>query len=144
MSAKQTHSLANGGPLTPETWADFVSRLTHDCRGDGVKRHYTASALHIVQRKVYVYGISDEYSSNLAIIRDDTVWRSLEDFLADADEDECAELDAAAVEDGYTSFLAALELDQQSILEGKGYMLTGWDERWEFVGAHFTRDAAEA
>lgn len=141
-----TRTLAAGYPLTPETWADFVQRLTDDCRGEGVNRHYTACALHTVERKVYVYGISDDYSSNLAIIRDDTVWRSMADFLAEdcIDDEERAEMDAAAVEEGHADFASAPEWDQRSILEKQGYMLTGWDERWEFVGAHFTRDAAEA
>lgn len=38
-------TLASGAPLTAETWADFVARLRHHCRGEGVSRHYTASAL---------------------------------------------------------------------------------------------------
>lgn len=146
MSTTTTPSLATGAPLTPETWADFVQRLTHDCRGEGVNRHFTACALFTVERKVYVYGISDDYSTNLAIIRDDTVWRSMADFLAEdcIDAEERAAMDAAAVEEGHADFASASEWDQREILEKRGYMLTGWDERWEFVGAHHTRDAAEA
>lgn len=144
-----TRTLANGAPLTPETWADFVQRLTHDCRGQGVERHYTASALHIVERKVYVYGISEDYahSDRLAIIDDDGdgCWRSIAEFIADCDADEMAELDAAAVDSGHLSFATARPWAQKEILDERdGYRLTHWDERWEFVGAHFTRDAAEA
>lgn len=145
MSTANATSLANGAPLTAEAWADFVHRLTHDCRGDGVKRHYTASALHIVQRKVYVYGIDEDYTDKIAIIADDCCWRSMAEFIADCDAEVMAELDAEASERGNASFETASPWEQKDILTDRdGYRMTGWDERWEFVGAHFTRDAAEA
>lgn len=147
MADASATTLATGAPLTAETWADFVQRLIHDCRGDGVKRHYTASALHIVECKVYVYGIDEDYaySDRIAIIEDDRCWRSIADFLADCDDDAKAVLDAAAVAHGYESFEAAYDWDQPNILKDcEGYRVTHWDERWEFIGAHFTRDAAEA
>jgi hypothetical protein len=46
-----TPSLATGAKLTPETWADFVARLKHDCRSEGVSDHCTADAIFIVQAK---------------------------------------------------------------------------------------------
>lgn len=140
-------TLASGAPLTAETWADFVARLRHHCRGEGVSRHYTASALFTVERKVYVYGIEEDYaySDRLAIIEGESCWRSMADFIAACDADEMAELNAKAIENGQQGFADASSWVQEDILkERDGYTLTHWDERWEFVGAHFTREAAEA
>jgi len=80
------NTLATGATLTPETFADFVARLRHDVAGEGVKDHYTADAIFIVQARKQ--------------------W-SILDALPD-------------------------------------HTVTGWDEKWEYVSAHMTKDAAEA
>lgn len=139
-------SLARGAPLTVESWQDFVERLRYDCRGEGVRRHYTADALFVVERKVFVYGLADDYATHEAIIgpSSESVWHSWADFEASLDEDQRAELDQQAVEAQHQSFSSAAEDWKRDCLEEAGYRFTGWDERWEFVGAHLTWTAAEA
>lgn len=141
-----TPSLARGAPLTLDSWQEFVERLRYDCRGEGVRRHYTADALFVVERKVFVYGLADDYATHEAIIgpSSESVWHSWAEFEASLDEDQRAELDQQAVEAQHESFSSAAEDWKRDCLEEAGYRFTGWDERWEFVGAHLTWTAAEA
>lgn len=92
-----------------------------------------------------IYGISEDYTDKIAIIVDDSVWHSIEEYWADCDEDERKALDVIALDAGYDSFLMAGDSNAYSIVEQLSYhTITGWDERWEHVGTHFTKEAAEA
>lgn len=138
-------SIATGSELTAETWADFVERLTYHCRGEGVQNHCTASAIFIVQARRFIYGISDDYTDRLAIIYDDCCWHSAEKYYNDSDEAFQSMLDEKA-QDEYDEEFLDLETYQQYEIIGdlEEHTVTGWDERWEFVCAHFTLEAAEA
>jgi len=139
-------SLATGADLTPDTWADFVARLHHDCVGDGVHDHYTADAIFIVQARRLVFGLDSEFSDNRAVIFDGSSWFSPAEYWDDCDDDERAALDAKAGEllDGHT-FLRLESGDQWELLaELPEHTVTCWFDHWEYVNAHFTLDAAEA
>ncbi len=139
------HTLATGADLTPAMFEDFRQRLTHHSRGEGVRDHGTADAIFIVEAKRLVYGISNEYTDNRVVIQDDSEWFSPQEYWDDADEEERAELDKAAQEYGDCDFLELREDDKWEVLgELEDHTVTGWDERWEYVNAHFTREAAEA
>lgn len=138
-------SLATGAPLTPETWIDFVTRLRHDCVGEGVERHSTRDALFTVEQRKIDTGIDLDCASDRLIYCDDSTWANPAAYLADCDEDEIANLNALAQADDHPSFAEAPESDQWDILENlDGHGVTGWAERWEYVNAHLTRDAADA
>lgn len=140
-----SESLATGAPLTPETWADFVNRLNHHCRGSGVENHCTAHAIFIVEARRLIYGIDGDYTDNTAIIFDDSVWHTTEEYWNDCDETERENLNTIAEEAGHPSFMQADEYARLEIIkELDDHTVTGWDERWEHVGTHFTREAAEA
>ena len=72
----KTASLATGAPLTQETWADFTQRLIHNCRGEGVKEHYTADAIFIVQAKNYIYGLEQEFAEQVVITCEESIFES--------------------------------------------------------------------
>lgn len=138
-------SLANGAKLDAATWADFVTRLRHDCVGEGVERHFTSHALFTVEQRKIDTGIDQDCTSDRLIYCDDSTWANPAAYLADCDEDEVANLNRLAIEDDHPSFEAAPEYVQWDILENlDGHGVTGWVERWEYVNAHLTRDAADA
>lgn len=141
----EKETLATGHQLTPETFADFVDRLRHDCVGDGVNDHYTADAIFIVQAKRRITGIDRDYTDQWLIYCDEQEWLSPLEYWNDLDEDGQATLDAKVREDNDCGFLDLDCSDQWRVLEGlDDHTVTGWDDRWEYVCSHFTKDAAEA
>lgn len=139
------HTLATGADLTPAMFEDFRQRLTHHCRGEGVRDHGTADAIFIVEAKRLVYGVSNEYTDNQVVIKGDSEWFSPQEYWDDADEEERAELDKAAQEHGDCDFLVLAPHSQWEVLgELEDHTVIGWDERWEYVNSHFTKEAAQA
>lgn len=133
-------TLANGADLTPDTWADFVKRLHHDCVGEGVKRHYTADATFLVEKRVW-QAVPEELSDIRRILTDGHE-ETPEAFFEDLDAEEQAALNEAAGglfldADGYDMRAALEQLHPDSTL----FFV---EEQWEFVCQHFTRDAADA
>lgn len=142
-----TPSLATGAPLTPETWADFVTRLRHDCVGDGVDRHYTADALFTVEARKIDTGIDLEFADKKLVYREDSRWFSPLEFWEQADQDERNELSTMAANYGTEPCLfteLAAHAQWEMLGDMPGCTVTGWVERWEYVNAHLTRDAADA
>lgn len=140
-------SLATGQELNTATWADFVTRLRHDCVGAGVRDHCTAAAIFIVQARRIVYGLDTDYSDNRVLIDhcNEGEWFSPKDYWDDQDEDERAVLNKAMQAWSSCQFMKADESDQWHVLgEMDGHAVTGWCENWEYISAHFTKDAAEA
>ena len=139
------HTLATGADLTPAMFEDFRQRLVHHSRGEGVRDHCTADAIFIVEARRLACGIDTDYTDNRVVFRDDSEWFSPQEYWNDLDEEERAELDEAAQEHGCLDFLELHEEAQWEVLgELEDHTVTGWDERWEYVNAHFTREAAEA
>lgn len=139
-------SLATNSKLKKETFDDFVTRLRHDCVGDGVKEHYTANAIFTVQAKTPIYGMEADYADAIAIfIESDEDCNSPDEFY-DSEEDYQQELDVAA--DLMETGKAFKDLDYSEKLEilkeVEGIRIVGLVWRWVHVNSHFTRDAAEA
>lgn len=138
-------SLATGDQLTAETWADFVKRLHHHCKGEGVTKHYTASAIFTVQARRIIYGIDSGYTDKLVVLCEDREWFSPQEYWDEADEEVRTTLDLESKEVGDCDFLELGETDQWEILqELEDHTVTGWDETWEHINSHFTREAADA
>lgn len=139
-------SLATGGKLTKDTWADFVARLNHDCNGEGVSRHHTADAIFVVQAKRYTYGIDTDYGAETVICIDESVYLSPKEFYENGlDEDERKSLDDQVQSEFDVNFLKLDESEQyRKLAQFNGVTVTGRAERWECVSSHFTRDAADA
>nr|WP_319566222.1 hypothetical protein [uncultured Rhodoferax sp.] len=141
-------SLATGSPLNPETWADFVTRLRHDCVGEGVSDHCTADALFIVQARRIVSGIDPDYTDQLLVYCDDSSWYSPKEYWDDHGEHIHEKLDVLAHKSADTEMVGFMEIpeyDQWAILgDLDDHHVTGWHERWEYVNSHFTKDAADA
>jgi hypothetical protein len=146
-TAEPLPSLATGAKLDPSTWADFAQRLRYDCVGAGVRDHCTANAIFIVQAKRIIYGIDTDYSDNRVIIVscDEAEWFTVQEYWDDADGDMRDRLNALAQVKAEKDFLALDRDEQLEILaELEDHQVVGWDETWEYVNAHFTKDAAEA
>jgi hypothetical protein len=145
--AEQSRSLATASTLDADTWADFVKRLHHDCVGAGVHDHCTANAVFIVQAKRIVYGIDTDYSDNRVLLDhcNEGEWFSPKEFWEGRDRTERSALNKAMQEWAGCQFMKADESNQWCVLgELEGYAVTGWHETWEYVSAHFTKDAADA
>lgn len=141
----EVKSIAKGYPLTKETYDDFVSRLRHDCVGDGVKDHYTAEALFIVQSKRIVSGIDLDYCDDRIVYCDEDSWISPAEYWDDLDDDGREDLNIKA-ENHFGSLFCELDEDSQwdVLSDLENHTVTGYEERWEYVNSHFTKDAAEA
>ncbi len=146
MSAETKQSLALGDELTNESWDEFVGRLRHDCVGAGVKDHCTADAIFIVEARKIIYGLDPDYSDKRVIVCDDWEWSSPQEYWDECDDDGMRErLDAAAQESGECDFLQLSMDDQWDVIgELDDHQVLHWDDRWEYVNSHFTKDAAEA
>ena len=144
-SAVPPPTLATGAPLTPASWADFVTRLHHDCVGEGVADHCTRDALFIVQAKRIITGFDTDYTDQLLVDCDDSSWYSPQEYWDGCDEYERAVLNVAAQAEYEHDFLALDVSEQWEILGAlPDHHVTGWHEEWEYVNSHFTKDAAEA
>ena len=141
----QSQSLTTGAALTRETWANFVTRLRHDCVGDGVHDHYTADAIFIVEARRFVYGVDEDYTEKRVVYCDDCEWFSPQEYWDDCDEHQHSRLNHMAQESGECDFLQLDVNDQWDTLgDLEDHHVVGYDERWEYVNSHFTKDAAEA
>lgn len=140
-----TETLATGARLTPETFADFITRLEYHARGEGVNDHCTADAIFIVQRKRIMTGIDLDYAEQKLVACDDVHWLSPEEYWADADEELRQQLNAKArLLCESKSFLEAKPWVQWDVLgELEDHTVTGYAEEWEYVNSHFTKEAAE-
>lgn len=138
-------SLAKGDELTQETWDDFAKRLHYDCVGKGVDWHCTADALFTVQAKRLIFGIDLDYTDKKAICCDGSHWFSTLEYWDDLDEDGKSSLQEQVHKDFDECFTDLDEDAQWDILsELEDHYVTGYDETWEYVNSHFTKDAAEA
>jgi hypothetical protein len=138
-------SLATGSALTQETFTDFVERLKYHSKGAGVNDHCTADAIFIVQARRIVSGIDLVYANDKLVYCDEKQWFSPQEYWDDCDDDVRDNLDNISAEEDSCIFLDATEFSQWQILsELEDHTVTGWDESWEYVCAHFTKEAAEA
>jgi hypothetical protein len=139
-------SIATGAPLNADTWADFVQRLRHDCVGEGVRDHYTADAIFLVQARRYTYGIDNDYGGETVACVEDSIYTSPSDFYErELDDNGRRSLDAEATEHGSPNFLSLstwMQWELIGVLDG--VTVTGRRSYWQYVCAHFTKDAAEA
>jgi len=137
----QAKTLAQGADLTPDTWADFVARLHHDCVGEGVRDHYTADAVFLVQQAVE-HLVPEGYGGDPVIFDGCEHSEPASEFFGSCCEETKAKLNEAC--DG--SFVDADEYDQEQALKEHlpDYSLLYVTTRWETLNQHFTMDAAEA
>lgn len=106
--------------LTTDTFNDFVSRLRYHNKGEGVNEHCTRDPIFIVQSRKRIYGFDPQYEG-------DYVWVDSNNEHAEADPRTAKRLDA--LEDAGRSF--------------KGWKKVYYADRWDYVCAHFTKEAAQ-
>lgn len=137
----QATTLAQGAKLTPETWADFVARLHHDCVGEGVSDHHTADAVFLVKRAVEQL-VPEGYGGDPVIFDGCEHSEPVSEFFKSCCEETKAKLNEAC--DG--SFMDADEYEQERALKDHlpDYSLLYVTTRWETLNQHFTKEAAEA
>ena len=137
----QATTLAQGAELAPETWADFVARLRHDCVGEGVRDHHTADAVFLVQQAVEQL-VPEGYAGAPVIFDGCEHSEPVPDFYEGCCDETKAKLDKAC--DG--SFMDSDEYEQEQALKEclPDYSLLYVTTRWETLNQHFTKAAAEA
>lgn len=143
----ETPSLAKGAALTPETWEDFTRRLVHHCRGEGVNEHYTADAVFLVQAKKIRSGLDRAFTDKVVAIDHscESSHESPQKFWEAAGKDIKAKLTEEAQNQGEDSFLELPVYAQWDLLdELDSVTVTGWEEDWETLNFHFTKEAADA
>ena len=107
--------------LDKTAFDDFISRLRSHHRGEGVNDHCTRDPIFIVQSRKRIYGFHPKYEGEY-------VWCDSNNEHTEADAITAKRLDA---------------------LNDDGRTFRGWEkvyyaDRWDFVCAHFTKEAAEA
>lgn len=138
-------SIAEGAKLTPETFADFVQRLSYHNRGEGVKQHITADPIFMVQQQATVFGLDDDYSEGKVVAFEDSTWYSPEEYWNDAEEELEEELNRLSQEAWGMDFMECEEDEQWLVLADlEGHTVTGYRHEWQNLNAHLTREAAEA
>lgn len=140
-------TLATGAKLTPETFTDFITRLKHDVAGKGVERHCTRDAIFNVERLRRVTGIDLSFDPQRMITDEDheREWFSPKEYWDSLDLDEKKSLNEECMEADESFFLDLDEDDQWQFLGDRDYLnIYGYQEEWEYVNSHLTRDAAEA
>lgn len=140
-----SESIATGAKLTPETFADFIERLKYHNRGEGVNRHHTSDPIFMVQKQVTIYGLADEYSESKVVCHDESEWSSPQEYWDDLDDEKQEELNAFCLKACDTEFT---ELDEEAqwevMADQEDHTVCGIKKEWQYVNAHFTREAAEA
>ncbi|MDA8428118.1 MAG: hypothetical protein M0T70_02575 [Geobacteraceae bacterium] len=126
--------------LTKENFDDFISRLKYHNQGEGVDDHCTAEPLFIVQSRKRHVGIDLQYDPP-------TLWVDCPEHETEYETYE--ELRQAAAEYEAENECTLDEWDfrfDDEILHGKEtvFQKVGYFDTWEFVTAHFTKEAAEA
>lgn len=138
-------SIATGSPLDQSNFSDFVKRLRHHVRGEGVNWHSTANAMFTVQARKIIFGIDRDYTDKVAVYVDDSMYYSVREYWDDCDYDRRARLNRISQTEFGCKFIALCESDQWDILgDIPEHTVSGWDDRWEIVNSHFTKEAAEA
>lgn len=145
--AEPAPSLATGHHLDAATWADFVQRLRYDCKGKRVHDHCTADAIFIVEARRIVAGLDMDYTDKRLVYWDsgESVAYSVKEYWDGLSSYEKSQLNKKMQTWSECQFMKADESDQWYVLgELEDHTVTGWDDRWEYVNAHFTHAAAEA
>lgn len=137
-------SIATGADLNQDTFNDFVQRLRHHVRGEGVEWHYTADALFTVQARNIIFGIDRDYTDKTAVAIEDSMYFSPQEYW-DEHDGMHRKLNQIAQELDGMPFLSLETYEQWDILDDlDDHTVSGWDERWDVVNVHFTKEAAEA
>ncbi len=147
MADQRKPSLALGDPLTKETFEDFLDRLRHDCIGAGVRDHCTAEAIFIVERRRINAGLDMDYTDQRLVYWDsgESVAYSPAEYWKDQSSYQKSQLNKKMQEWAGCQFMKGSESDQWYVLgELEEHTVTGWSESWDYLNAHFTKDAAEA
>ena len=139
-----TESLLCGAPLNAATFAEFITRLKHDCVGAGVHEHCTSDVVFIVMAKEFIYGIDMNYVDDLAIYCGETYYHSIPEFLKTGDQEFLDSLDQKSRLENDLPF-AELEVRDQFLLIGslENFSVYGYGERWRLINFHFTQTAAD-
>jgi hypothetical protein len=134
-------NLTKNPELTQASFDDFVKRLRHDCIGAGATDHCTADALFVVQKCTPTFGVDPAYSSQSVIVCDEEHWFDPDDYYNSLDDEGKEALGSP----NDSPFLSLDDHTKWKWLElDRNLTITGYEEKWEYVSSHFTRDAAQA
>jgi hypothetical protein len=139
-----TDTLFTGAPLDATLFDDFITRLRHDCIGEGVQDHCTADVIFLVEVKEHIYGIDTEFAPHLAIYSEGDYYHSVAEIMSCHREHLIENLDALCLKFHEKPFDEIGEDEQfVAIGEMENFEVIGYQENWKLVNSHFTQSSAD-
>jgi nitrite reductase/ring-hydroxylating ferredoxin subunit len=124
--------------LTKEYFDDFVSRLKFHNLGVGVDDHCTANPIFIVEKRVRHIGTSLEFDP-------ETLWVDCPEHESEYTDDELKDAIAEYNEENGPTDEFDPDSDDEVTADGETiFKKVGYFDTWEYVCAHFTKEAAQA
>lgn len=133
-------------PITKDFFDEFLSRLRHWNRGEGVKDHITADPIFVVEKKVRDYGFEEDYADKFTYIQADEEFEDLGEFYNCCDDDEQERIDRFSQDLTRCCFLGiGVISEQEEVLKCvyDDFYKVRYKERWERINFHFTKEGAE-
>lgn len=138
-------SLATGAPLNAATWSEFVTRMHHHCVGEGVDAHCTRDAVFEVQERTLVYGLREDYGTELVAIFLESEYFEPSQAWDELEADEKQELLEKSDLPADTVFTSLSVPEQWNVLaESEQIDVVGFVEQWRPLNWHLTPEAAQA
>lgn len=139
------------GVLNKETFEDFLSRMRHQVRGEGVNDHATCDAVFVVKCKTLISEIDKANTDDTVLFIDDSRYFSFEEFAENHDNEELDLMikEGCPIEFDGDIYSCARDYDFFEWVEDKKgsdwcATHTGYDWKWEYVNHHITMEAAKA
>jgi hypothetical protein len=134
--------------MTEDYFNDFIKRLKYHNIGDGVDDHCTANPIFNVMKRRIISGIDFDYTDNRLIYSlDDTdyYFRSYQEFYNNLDEQDKLKLDKLSQVWSRDVFLNLNDNDKIYVIGrfDEDLNVVGFEEEWEYVNSHLTREGAE-
>lgn len=138
-------SLATGAKLNAATWSEFVARMRHHCLGEGVEAHCTRDAVFEVQERTLVYGLREEYGTELVAVFHECEYFEPSQAWDELEDDEKQELLTKSDLPLDTVFASLSTTEQWNVLaESDEIDVVGFIEQWRPLNWHLTPEAAQA
>ncbi len=125
--------------MTKEVFDDFIARLKFHNTGEGVNDHCTANPIFIVEKLTRHIGIDLEFDPS-------TLWSDCPEHESEYETlDELKEAIAEYVEENGPIDEFDPDYDDEVKAGGETiFKKVGYFDTWDYVCAHFTKEAAEA
>ncbi len=132
--------------LTKDNFEDLLKRLHYHNIGAGVREHGTANPIFNVQCKRRIYGLDSGYTDKSLWVDSgrEREWDDIESLFEDIEEEETRKILNLAKVRNVQDFLRLYDYEQEICLGKVGIEEVYYEETWEYVNSHLTKEAAKA